>query len=198
MRRKTKRNLLIASYVILFLIIGWLAFDHYRIQSGLNAWSGAYYSLKSLTGIGNLGSTHEHADFMMYINGKQIDFTKPQYQVAHPFVHVEDPDVTPYVIHKHATGITYGMFFKTLDITIDDCVTINSKEFCDANGRSVKYYLNGVVTPSLASTEIHDLDKALISYGAETASEVQAQLASVGNRACTASGKCGDGNVSRE
>jgi hypothetical protein len=125
----------------------------------------------------------------MYVNGKQIDFTKPEYQERHPLVHIEDPAITPYLIHKHATGITYGMFFKTIDITLGDCLNVNGKEFCDANGRTVKYYLNGNIVPDLFHTEIHDLDKVLVSYGAETLPELQAQLASIGDRAKLQSGK---------
>ncbi len=181
---------MVGSYIALGIIIAVISVIAFHQNNLIARYDYAYGQLKELTGIGAFDSTHEHADFLLFVNGKQIDFTKPEYQEAHSLTHVEDPEIVPYVIHTHATGITYGMFFRTVGVKLDDCVTVNDKEFCDANGRSVKYYLNGRVIPDLANTEIHDLDKVLISYGAENAAEVQAQLASVGNLACVASAKC--------
>lgn len=190
MRRKTKRNLLVGTLIILALIIGYLSWLDVSLRGSLNAYANGYRDLQWITGVGDFGSTHEHADFMVFVNGKQIDFTKPEYQEVHGLVHLEDPEIAPHDIHKHATGITYGMFFTTMGIDIGDCLTVNSKEFCDANGRLVKYYLNGKLTPDLASVEIADLDKVLVSYGAESVSEVQEQLASIGDNACKLSKKC--------
>lgn len=177
-------------YVVLGLAIIALALFAYKQSQDITAYDSSYRNIKSLTHIGDYDSTHEHADFMMYINGRQIDFTKEDYQERHTLVHLETPDVSPFVIHTHATGITYGMFFETIGIDINDCLTINEKEFCDGNGRSLKYYINGKITPDLKHTLIHDLDKVLISYGSENTAEVQTQLASIGNHACEQSGKC--------
>ncbi|HSU72272.1 MAG TPA: hypothetical protein VLJ21_00295 [Candidatus Binatia bacterium] len=193
MRRKTKRNLIIAGFIVLLVALGVVAVNDYQLRAGNKNWSNAYTTLQSLVHVGNLGSTHEHADFAMYINGKQIDFTKPEYLHVHPLVHIHginEGESERGVIHKHATGVTYGMFFRTLGITIDNCLTINEKEFCDTNGRTLKYYLNGGITPNLADEEIHDLDKVLISYGSESLEELQQQLASIPNNACVQSKTC--------
>jgi hypothetical protein len=187
---KKQRKLMIGSFIALGLIIIVLAIFAVQQRSLLTRYDFAYGQLKMLTGVGDYDSTHEHADFLMFVNGKQIDFTKPEYQERHSLVHMEEPDVSPYVIHKHATGITYGMFFTTIGVDLGDCLTINEKQFCDANGRLVKYYLNGKLAPNLANTEITDLDKVLILYGAETPQEVQTKLASIGNLACVQSKKC--------
>ncbi|MBI4145461.1 hypothetical protein HY493_04640 [Candidatus Woesearchaeota archaeon] len=190
MRRKTKRNLLIGTYAVLIIAIAYLSWLDVSLRGSLDAYADGYRDLQWITGVGDFGSTHEHADFLVFVNGKQIDFTRPEHQEVHGLVHLEDPEIAPYVIHKHATGITYGMFFTTLDIDVGDCLTVNSKEFCDSNGRLVKYYLNGKLTPDLANAEISDVDKVLVSYGAESVSEVQQQLTSIGDNACKQSKKC--------
>lgn len=190
MKRKTKRDLIIAAFLILIVAVAYLSFDDYRQRTYVSHSLNGYKQLQLIAGVGNYDSTHEHADFRLYVNGKEIDFTKPEYQVKHPLVHVEDPDVAPNVIHKHATGITYGMFFTTLGVQIGDCLTVNEKSFCDLNGRTVKYYLNGQIVPDLEDVEIQDLDKVLVSYGAESLSELQTQLSSIGDNACVQSKKC--------
>ncbi len=187
---KKQRKLMIGSFIALSIVIIVLGTLTLRQNSLIGRYDYAYGQLKELTGVGTFGSTHEHADFLVFVNGKQIDLTKPEQQEAHTLVHLEEPEITPYLIHKHATGVTYGMFFKTVGVELNDCLTINEKEFCDSNGRLVKYYLNGKLAPNLANTEITDLDKVLVLYGAETPQEIQTKLSSVGNNACVQSKKC--------
>lgn len=189
MKRSTIR-LMYGLYVVLGLVIIALALFAFHQNNTITSFNTAYRAQQSLSGIGDYDSTHEHADMAMYINGVKIDFTKEEYQEKHPLVHLEAPERGPGVIHKHATGITYGMFFETIGIDLGDCLVINEKEFCDGNGRSLKYYVNGRIVPNLASLDIHDLDKVLISYGSESTSEIQTQLTSIGNHACEQSGKC--------
>ena len=189
MKRSTIR-FMFGVYVVLGLIILGMGFFAYKQSQDISTYARAYQNIQSLSHIGDYDSAHEHADFLMYINGRQIDFTKEEYQERHTLVHLETPDVSPFVIHTHATGITYGMFFETVGINLGDCLVINEKEFCDGNGRSIKYYVNGKIVPDLAHTEINDLDKMLISYGAESVTEIQLQLNSIGNHACEQSGKC--------
>lgn len=189
MRRKTKRNLIIGAFAALVIAIGVLTYFDVKQNTTIHAYLEGYRQLQLLSGTGDYGSTHVHADFQVYVNGKQIDFTRTEYQLKHALVHLEEPAVAPYLIHKHATGITYGMFFTTIGVDITECLTINGKEFCDINGRTVKYYLNGQITPDLYHAQINDLDKVLISYGSESLDELQMQLASVGDRAKVQSDK---------
>ncbi len=57
---------------------------------------------------------HIHADFKVYINDKQIDFSVSKYQLQAKSVHVEDG--IGEVVHIHKKGITIGDFFETLGI----------------------------------------------------------------------------------
>jgi len=184
MRRKTKRNLIIGGFVILILAVGALGYIDYAQSRAIDAHLHGYRQLQFLAGTGDYGSTHEHADFQVYVNGRQLDFDKPEFFGMHPLVHLHEGTNNVHVAHKHADGITYGMFFRTIGIELNGCLSVNDKEFCDLNGRTVKYYLNGKIVPNLKHVEINDLDKVLISYGSESLAEVQRQLASVGNRAC--------------
>src|SRR5688572_14933994 len=53
---------------------------------------------------GALGSAHQHAAFLVKVNGENIDFSQPQYQVVSDFIHVENGDGT--TLHRHATNVT--------------------------------------------------------------------------------------------
>ena len=181
MRRRTKRNLIIGSFAVLILAVAGLVWLACAQNKTIGAYLEGYRQLQDLAGTGDYGSTHLHADFQVYVNGKQIDFNKPEFYGLHPLTHMHEGTNNINVIHKHATGITYGMFFHTVGIELDQCMTVNGKEFCDLNGRTVKYYLNGKIVPSLRYVEISDLDKVLISYGSESLPELQAQLASIGD-----------------
>src|SRR3989344_7842088 len=45
-----------------------------------------YVIASSVSGsrIVSVGSAHEHVDFMIYVGGAPVDFSKPKYQVASP------------------------------------------------------------------------------------------------------------------
>ena len=144
------------------------------------------------TGIGAVGSTHQHADFKVYINGEQLDFTSPAYQVRAREVHVEGGDDD--VIHKHATGVTVGHFFKTLGFKISStCITTDKNvQHCGNENATLRYFIKQAgqeweSTDALPNHDITDLDKYLITYGNET--DPGMQQASVTDKAPIESGK---------
>ncbi len=136
-------------------------------------------SLSTGPRIGSVGSTHEHVDFKIYIEGKAIDFSQPKYQVVAQYVHVEGGVGT--LVHKHATGVTFGDFLKTVNMDIDEkCFkSDNGKKYCSDEIRNLKFYLNGKKSDLYGKYELHDLDKILISYGNETEDQIRQQLASI-------------------
>lgn len=129
--------------------------------------------------IGPVGSTHEHADFKVYINGEALNFAHPEYMVKTQFVHIEDMIGT--VIHKHATGITLGYFFKSLGFEFNDkCFILDNKEeFCNEGDKTLKFYVNEQRNEEYGDYEIKDNDKYLISYSNEDNEEIQEQLNSI-------------------
>lgn len=140
---------------------------------------GITYAVKISNKIGPLGSTHEHADFKVYINGQILNFAHPEYMVKNQFVHIED--MNGVIIHKHATGITLGYFFKTLGFKFnDECFILdNGEKFCNENNKFLKFYVNGIRNYDYDKYEITEGDKYLISYGNDVDEELQKQIKSV-------------------
>ena len=138
--------------------------------------------LSVLDGIGPLGSTHQHADVKVYINGKPIDFSQRKYQVTTSFIHFEDG--VGDVVHMHATGLTIGHLFKSLGGGLNiNCLTFEGKAYCNDGDKKLKFYANGQPSNDFDNMVIHDMDKYLISYGNENESEIQKQLGSITNLA---------------
>ena len=128
--------------------------------------------------IGPVGSTHQHAIFKVFIEGNQINFSQDKYMVRSQYVHIESGDGE--TIHKHATGITIGYFFKTINFDFDKkCFKTDSGEnLCNDNENTLKFYINGIKSEEYGNHEIKDGEKYLITYGNESEEEIQKQLES--------------------
>jgi len=119
---------------------------------------------------------HIHADFKVYIDDKQIDFSVLMYQLRDRFVHVEHG--IGDTVHIHKRGVTIGDFFETLGITFNrTCIIIQIEgSYCNTAGKNVSFYVNGIENSEFEDYEIKDLDKILVSYGKGDKEE---QLASI-------------------
>lgn len=138
--------------------------------------------LSLLSGIGQLGSTHLHADVKVYINGKAIDFSQRKYQIASKFIHFEEG--IGDVIHTHATGLTIGHMFKSVGIDINNnCIKFEGVNYCNDGSKTLKFYVNGNKNYEFDNKLINDIDKYLISYGNENQLEIQKQMDSITNLA---------------
>ncbi len=164
----------IILYVAVFLVFAAIAYGVYSLFSSPTA------------SIGPIGSTHEHVDFKVYINGETIDFSQSKYQLRSGYVHVEGGEGD--LVHKHATGVTMAYFLNTLGIKLtNDCITVNNIDYCNTVSsniqeiKTLKMYVNGQPLQSNQFTayELHDLDKVLISYGNESSEQIQQQLNSI-------------------
>lgn len=157
-------------------------------------------------GCENRPAVHEHADFALFINGKQFDFGQPQF-ISHEGdprseeVHIHDPRHT--VLHLHRASTSWYVFFQTLGFTLTDKSlpgTTNDKvclkmpdgtNYCNDATNTWKFFMNGVQVDGLTVQYIHDLERALFSYGPETADEVRAQqVPKVTDQACIPSEIC--------
>ncbi|HLC62192.1 MAG TPA: hypothetical protein VJI52_04205 [Candidatus Nanoarchaeia archaeon] len=138
--------------------------------------------LSKLSGIGALKSTHIHADIKVYINGKSIDFSQKKYQLATSYIHFEDG--VGDVMHIHATGLAMRHLLKSLNGDFNNnCLALESQTSCSDGNKKLKFYVNGKQNNEFGYYVIQDLDKLLVSYGAENDSEIQKQLKSVTNLA---------------
>ncbi len=144
--------------------------------------------------LGAPGSAHEHADFKVYMNGLAYNFSQEKYVEAKgadgedncgngtTLAHLHDMDGD--VVHKHAIGVTWGYFFSTLNMSLEGtCFTLDTKNsYCNSGSARWRFFIDGAEMGSLATNEIHDLDRALFTYNA-TDIQIKKQLASLTNRA---------------
>jgi len=125
---------------------------------------------------GALGSAHENIGIIVNIFGDKFDFTTPAYQIKSAWIHFEGGNGV--IIHKHATGVTLGYLFDTLQLTLDDqCFVFqDGRSFCTTEDYSLKSFVNGEQVSSIRDYVPQDNDAILISYGAETQEEIEKQL----------------------
>ena len=172
-------------YIILFVLVIlflWQWLSKGVLANQLNKIQNYNNQLQLLSGIGQLGSAHLHADVKVYINGQSIDFSQRKYQLASSFIHFEEG--VGDVIHTHATGLTIGYMFKSLGVDFNNnCIVFEKENYCNDNDRKLKFYVNGQLNNEFYSYVIKDLNKILISYGNEDESEIQKQLDSITNLA---------------
>lgn len=127
-------------------------------------------------GAGPLNDEHEHAALLVVIHGDVFDFSGAVFQLQNNWIHFESQDGT--TIHRHASGVTMGYLFETLNITVDEqCYVFpNGREFCTDDNFSLKYYINKEQVQSISDHVLQDGDRILISYGGEDPEEIQRQL----------------------
>jgi hypothetical protein len=125
-------------------------------------------------GVGAIGSAHTHAAFLVKVNGENIDFSQPQYQVVSDYIHVENGDGT--TLHRHATNVTFAEFLKSVKMDLDEennCLvfTNNDTQYCNNNNdNQLRTLVNGnpTSTGSISNYVINDNDRLLVMYGKET------------------------------
>ena len=127
-------------------------------------------------GAGKLGDEHVHSSLLVRIFGDKFDFAVPSYQIKSSWIHFEDSDGT--TIHRHASGVTLGYLFDSLNIGIDTkCFVFpDGRQFCTNEDYSLKYYINHQPVSNIYDYIFEDGDRILISFGAETPEQVEEQL----------------------
>ena len=183
MRRKDIVFYILILTLILLFLWQWISNGSLVAKlSKLDGFANENNQLHFLSGIGPLKSTHQHADIKVYINGKAIDFSQRKYQVTTSFIHFEEG--IGDVVHTHATGLTIGHLFNSLNTDLsNNCVKFEGENYCSGGSNKLKFYANGKENNEFGNYIIHDLDKILVSYGNENDLEVQKQLSSITNLA---------------
>lgn len=131
---------------------------------------------------GALGSAHDHAGILVNIFGDSFDFSAPAYQIKSSWIHFEGRDA--FTVHKHATGVTLGYLFDTLQLTLDDqCFVFqDGRSFCTNDDYTLQFHINGEKVSDIRDYEIIDDDMILIAYGAETSEEIESMLLDLESR----------------
>ncbi len=139
-------------------------------------------------GVGEYGSEHEHAAIAVFVDGEQLNFGLPQFQLSSRYIHFEDHN--PYLIHKHATGVPLEMLFVSFGMKITpDCIILNHDKstniktgtFCSGQDQSLLFYVNGEEYYSdISQYVLKHNDRILVSFGdAELISKHLAYLESL-------------------
>jgi hypothetical protein len=187
---KSKSRALVIS-VIVFAVISAGFFSYYFLnQSDIDSQildNAAFETMEEKMvkhyGVGKFGSAHSHAALAVFIDGDQLDFGMPQFQVQSKYIHFENDN--PYQIHKHATNVPLHMLFTSLGMEIEsNCIYLRfiagaSEKFCADENKSLTITVNGKPYSSIVRYEVKHDDRILISLGnLESVSEQQKQLES--------------------
>ena len=127
-------------------------------------------------GAGKLGHEHVHSSVLVRIFGDKFDFSVPSYQIKSSWIHFEESDGT--TIHRHASGVTLGYLFGSLNIGMDSKCYIfpDGRQFCTNEDYSLKYFINHKPVSDINDYIFEDGDRILISFGSETPEQIEEQL----------------------
>jgi hypothetical protein len=125
---------------------------------------------------GPVGSAHEHAAFLVTLDGVPINFSQSKYQVKSNLIHVENSDGT--TLHRHATDVPFIEFLKSVDMDIQNgCfISDDGTEYCDTADKKLRYFVNGAQTDSIADYVPNENDRMLVIYGDENESELKQEI----------------------
>lgn len=143
-------------------------------------------NMDSKSTIGVLDTTkekdHHHADFKVYIDGKEPDFNQEKYFVKSKFIHIEN-DIqgdSGKALHMHASGVPLWIFFESIGMKFEkDCFTLdNNEKYCNDNKKTLRFYVNGNENNEFGDYVFKDNDKILIIYGNKN-EDISGQLNSI-------------------
>lgn len=170
--KKKRRKYLIIIIPIIAAVVAVLAISGTRYSSELNKF-------------GTVGSAHEHAAFVINVNGTPIDFSQEIYQVQSRLIHVEGGD--GFTLHRHTDKVPFGEFLESVGMGIEDgCFSVSgggqTQEFCSNGEENLRAFVNRTEqTPPSSITEyiIQDGDRILVTYGSQSAEELSQELDAV-------------------
>jgi hypothetical protein len=177
--KKRRQKYLMIIIPIIAAVIAVLAITGTRYSSELNKF-------------GTVGSAHEHAAFIINVNGTPIDFSQPQYQVQSRLIHVEGGD--GFTLHRHTDRVPFGEFLRSENMNLEDsCFSTTEgttdqrgqpqeqqQEYCTNGTEQLRAFVNGkeLESPSsLGEYILKDDDKILLIYGNQTADQLTQALA---------------------
>lgn len=133
---------------------------------------------------------HVHADFAVFVNGQQINFSDNRYDAADPRIHIHVRNFAGgSVLHVHSEAGSLGLFFVSVGMHLNStCFSYDGYDYCSNVTHSMKFFVNGLPRSEFGDYVPNDLDRILVSYGNED--DLTAQMGSVTNYACVFSNEC--------
>lgn len=149
----------------------------------------------------NPDPNHTHADFAVWLDGKQFDFSGSEYMSGtsdehdssqkrlSDFLHLHDGN--GFVVHRHKPGLTLKDFFSSIQLSFEG----NCKIALDMNGKicggtPYRLFMNGTEKiPFDLNYDFQDEDQLLITNASDD-TEVKKQLFLMNDDACKYSQTC--------
>jgi len=121
--------------------------------------------------VGEFGSSHAHAALAIFVEGDQLNFGLPQFQLQSKYIHFENHN--PYLIHRHATNVPLEMLFVSFGLKVtSECMELNNESgginyesHCTDSENSMSFFVNGKQVSDISEYEVKHNDRILISFG---------------------------------
>lgn len=137
---------------------------------------------------------HAHADFKVFIEGKEISFNKSSFDVANQYIHLHlnNPNGDKVIHVEGMENLTLGTFFESLGMKFNaSCFVLDTGEsYCSTLQKRIRFFVNGNENFQFDFYEPLNLNRILITYGNDGEEEIMQQMANVTDLACIYSNKC--------
>lgn len=137
---------------------------------------------------------HYHANFAVYIDGKQEQFSNPllyeeisECSISTENNHGERAHIHENIkdaVHIEDSAVTWGNFFQNINWNVgnkyldtSDVLLVNTE------AKKVTFVLNGEEVSNITNRVIENKDRLLVSYGTSTKDEIDKQFSSVATSA---------------
>lgn len=136
---------------------------------------------------------HAHADFKVFLDGTEVNFSKPHLDVANKYMHLHlrNPDGDKVIHMEGMENVTLGLFFESLNMKFNStCFIYDEEDFCNKLDKRIRLFVNDNENFQFDFYEPRNLDRTLILYGNETGDKTMELMNNITDYACIYSGRC--------
>ena len=166
-KKRSKQIKLVRTYSIYVIAILLVGYGLFSVISGPQ--------------IGPVGSTHEHLDVLVYIDGEPLDLNQSRYAMKSGYGHVHGGEGD--IMHLHAINIPLSWFMESIDLSITpDSIDVHGMEYSTDENNVFLMFVNGDKITKVDYV-LADEDRILIYYGSGSDTDIDRALSLVSNRA---------------
>lgn len=166
-KKRSKQIKLVRTYSIYVIAILLVGYGLFSIVSGPQ--------------IGPVGSTHEHLDVLVYIDGEPLDLNQSRYAMKSGYGHIHGGEGD--IMHLHAINIPLSWFMESIDLSITpDSIDVHGMEYSTDENNVFLMFVNGDKITKVDYV-LADEDRILIYYGSGSDTDIDRALSLVSNRA---------------
>ncbi len=166
-KKRSKQIKLVRTYSIYVIAILLVGYGLFSILSGPQ--------------IGPVGSTHEHIDVLVYIDGEPLDLNQSRYAMKSGYGHIHGGEGD--IMHLHAINIPLSWFMESIDLSITpDSIDVHGMEYSTDENNVFLMFVNGDKITKVDYV-LADEDRILIYYGSGSDTDIDRALSLVSNRA---------------